>query len=274
MHSPLELMDIAATLAREAGELVIEGRSRALVTSTKSSPIDIVTQMDVAAETLLRTRLADVRPDDAILGEEGEDTAGTSGVTWVIDPIDGTVNYLYGLPHFAVSVAAVEGGTDPATWRTLAGAVFAGTGVEWKAAVGHGAWRNGQPLERDASPALSGTLLATGFNYVAERRIAQGKIVAQVLGHVRDIRRLGAAAVDLCLVAEGTMDAYYEHGLKPWDFAAGALIATETGVRVGGIDGGPADSDLLIAAAPSVWEELRDVLEHAGARHPWGPPRA
>ncbi len=273
MHSPLDLMDIAAALAREAGELVIEGRSRAEVTSTKSSPIDIVTQMDVAAETLLRKRLAQERPDDAILGEEGEDTVGTSGVTWVIDPIDGTVNYLYGLPHFAVSVAAVEGGADPATWRILAGAVYGGTGVEWKAAVGHGAWRNGLPLARSTVPTLSATLLATGFNYVAERRVAQGKIVAQVLEHVRDIRRLGAASIDLCLVAEGSIDAYYEHGLKPWDFAAGALIATEAGVRVGGIDGGPADSHLLIAAPHGVWDELRDVLDQAGGRRPWGLPR-
>ncbi len=267
-------MDLAATLAREAGELVIEGRARAKVTATKSSPIDIVTQMDVAAETLLRSRLAQVRPDDGILGEEGEDTPGTTGVTWVVDPIDGTVNYLYGLPHFAVSVAAVEGGTDPATWRILAGAVFGGSGVEWKAAAGHGAWRDGEPLVRHHGPALSGTLLATGFNYTAERRAAQGKIVAQVLPQVRDIRRLGSAAVDLCLVAEGAVDAYYEHGLHPWDFAAGALVASEAGVKVAGIDGGPADSHLLIAAVNSVWDELRDVLEAAGARRPWDSPGA
>ncbi len=274
MHSPMELMDIAATLAREAGELVIEGRARAEVTSTKSSPIDIVTQMDVAAEGLLRSRLAQLRPDDAIMGEESEDTSGTSGVTWVVDPIDGTVNYFYGLPHFAVSVAAVEGGTDPSTWRILAGAVYGDSGTEWKAAVGHGAWRNGQRLQRSEGPPLSATLLGTGFNYRAEGRAAQGKIVAQVLPQVRDIRRLGSASVDLCLVAEGKMDAYYEHGLRPWDFAAGALVASEAGIRVGGIDGGPADSHLLIAAAESVWDELRDVLEAAGARRPWESPPA
>ncbi len=267
-------MDLAATLAREAGDLVIEGRAQAEVTSTKSSPIDIVTQMDVAAETLLRSRLAELRPDDGFLGEEGEDTPGTSGVTWVVDPIDGTVNYLYGLPHFAVSVAAVEGGTDPATWRILAGAVFDGSGVEWKAAAGHGAWRDGNRLLRSDGPALAGTLLSTGFNYTAERRAAQGKIVAEVLPQVRDIRRLGSAAVDLCLVAEGTIDAYYEHGLHPWDFAAGALVASEAGVKVCGIDGGPADSHLLIAAVGSVWDELRDVLVAAGARRPWDSPRA
>ena len=272
MHSPLELMEIAATLAKEAGALVIEGRARATVTSTKSSPIDIVTQMDVAAEKLLRARLAELRPDDGILGEEGSDTPGTSGVTWVLDPIDGTVNYFYGLPHFAVSVAAVEGGSDPATWRILAGAVYSGSGVEWKAAAGHGAWRNYQPLLRIGGPLLSATLLGTGFNYIAERRAAQGKIIAQVLPQVRDIRRLGSAAVDVCLVAEGTLDAYYEHGLRPWDFAAGALIAAEAGVKVAGIDGGPGDSHLLIAAFESVWDELRDVLDEAGARQPWDSP--
>ncbi len=274
MTTPLALMEIAATLAREAGELVIEGRARAEVMSTKTSPIDIVTQMDVAAETLLRSRLAELRPDDAVLGEEGEDTPGASGVTWVLDPIDGTVNYFYGLPHYAVSVAAVEGGKDPSTWRIIAGAVFSGSRVEWKAAVGHGAWKNGEPLLRSGGPSLSATLLATGFNYIAERRVAQGKIIAQVLPQVRDIRRLGSAAVDLCLVAEGKMDAYFEHGLKPWDFAAGELVASEAGIRVAGIDGGPADSHLLIAAAPSVWDELRDVLEAAGARRPWDSPGA
>jgi len=274
MHSSIELMDLAATLAREAGELVIQGRARAAVTSTKTSPIDIVTQMDVAAETLLRSRLAEKRPDDAILGEEGEETAGTSGVTWVVDPIDGTVNYLYGLPHFAVSVAAVEGGTDPATWRILAGAVYGGDGVGWKAAAGHGAWRNGEPLVRSGGPTLSATLLGTGFNYIADRRAAQGKIISQVLPQVRDIRRLGSAAVDLCLVAEGKLDAYYEHGLHPWDFAAGALIASEAGVKVAGIDGGAADSHLLIAAVESVWDELRDALDAAGARRPWDSPGA
>ena len=131
MHSPLDLMDVATTIAREAGQFIIAGRHEAVVAHTKSSPIDIVTQMDLASERMLRERLAELRPDDAILGEEGEATAGTSGVTWVLDPIDGTVNYLYGIPHFAVSVAAVQGDGDPATWTPLAGAVFDGSGVEW-----------------------------------------------------------------------------------------------------------------------------------------------
>jgi myo-inositol-1(or 4)-monophosphatase len=179
------------------------------------------------------------------------------------------VNYLYGLPHYGVSVAAVTGDVRNGSWTRIAGAVSDGEGVEWTAALGHGAYRNGVRLLREGGPGLSGTLLATGFQYLAERRLAQGKIVAEMLGQVRDIRRLGSAAVDLCLVAAGTLDAYYEHGLRPWDFAAGALIASEAGLRVAGIDGGEADSHLMIAAIPEVWEELRDALERAGARQPW-----
>lgn len=273
MTESVELMDVALRLAREAGELVRKGRSSAEVAATKSSDVDIVTQMDLASETLLRERIAQWRPDDAILGEEGDDTVGTSGITWVLDPIDGTVNYLYGIPHYAVSVAAVTGDVRNGEWTRVAGALVDGDGVEWKAALGHGSYRNGVRLMRKGGPGLSGTLLATGFQYVAERRVAQGNIVTQMLGQVRDIRRLGSAAVDLCLVAAGTIDAYYEHGLHPWDFAAGALVASEAGLRVAGIDGGDADSHLLIAAIPEVWDELRDALEAAGARQPWDVPR-
>lgn len=267
-------MDIALLIAREAGVLIRDGRSGAEVASTKSSDVDIVTQMDVASETLLRRRLSELRPDDAILGEEGDDTRGTSGITWVLDPIDGTVNYLYGIPHYSVSVAAVTGDVRHGSWTRIAGAVCDGDGVEWTAALGHGAFRDGARLLRTGGPALSGTLLGTGFQYIAERRIAQGKIVAQMLGQVRDIRRLGAASVDLCLAAAGTLDAYYEHGLQPWDFAAGALIAAEAGLKVAGIDGGEPDSHLTIVAIPEVWDQLRDALEAAGAREPWGPSRA
>ena len=274
MPDAVELMTLAARLAREAGALIISGRASAAVAATKSSDIDIVTQMDIAAEQLLRSRLAELRPDDAILGEEGDDSPGTSGITWVLDPIDGTVNYLYGIPHFAVSVAAVTGDVRGGEWTRVAGAVFDGSGVEWTAALGHGAFRDGVTLLRTEAAPLAWTLLATGFQYVASRRTAQGAIVTHMLGRVRDIRRLGAASVDLCLVAAGTIDAYYEHGLHPWDFAAGALIASEAGVRVAGIDGGDPDSHLTIAAMPAVWDELRDALVEAGARHPWDTPDA
>jgi myo-inositol-1(or 4)-monophosphatase len=267
-------MEVALRLAREAGVLIREGRSAAEVSSTKSSSTDIVTQMDLASEALLRRRLAQWRPDDAILGEEGDDTPGTSGITWVLDPIDGTVNYFYGIPHYAVSVAAVTGDVRNGAWTRIAGAVYDGEGVEWTAALGHGAYRNGVRLMRTEGPGLAGTLLGTGFQYIAQRRVAQGRILAQMLGRVRDIRRLGSASVDMCLAAAGTLDAYYEHGLQPWDFAAGALIASEAGLRVAGIDGGDPDSHLTIVAIPAVWDELRDALEEAGARQPWDSPRA
>lgn len=272
MTDPQVLMDIARELAAETAQLIIEGRPRAAISATKSSPIDIVTQMDLAAETHLRTRLAELRPDDAILGEEGGTVPGTSGITWVLDPIDGTVNYLYGLPFFAVSVAAVAGEPTPLTWEPLAGAVHDGTGVSWSAFRGGGAFRDGQPLIRTDSPGLDGALLGTGFQYVSERRERQGAIVAQLLGQVRDIRRLGAAAVDLCLVAAGQLDAFYEHGLNAWDFAAGALIASEAGVRVAGIDGGPATERLTIAAMPALWDELSEAIIAAGGDHTWDAP--
>ena len=269
MTDALELLAVARRLATEAGEFIINGRANAAVTATKSSSMDIVTQMDIASERLLRDRIATLRPDDGILGEEGGDKVGTSGITWVLDPIDGTVNYLYGLPHFAVSVAAVSGPPVSHAWTPVAGAVYDGAGTLWSAAAGQGAWRGDRPLRREGSPALSGTLLGTGFQYLAEWRAIQGGIVAQLLPRVRDIRRLGAAAVDLCLVAAGDLDAYYEHRLNAWDFAAGALIASEAGVRVAGIDGGPPDEHLTIAAMPDAWDELRDALVEAGARNPF-----
>jgi myo-inositol-1(or 4)-monophosphatase len=266
MTTPAALLDVASALATEAGRLIIDGRRDARVARTTSSSVDIVTQMDLAAERLIRSRLAELRPDDGVLGEEGDDVAGTSGVTWVVDPIDGTVNYLYGIPHFAVSIAAVSGPPDPHRWTLEAGAVMDGSGALWTAARGEGAWRDGERLEPREAPPLERTLVATGFQYVAERRALQGAVVAALLPHVRDIRRLGAAAVDLCHVAAGMVDAYYEQGLHPWDFAAGALIATEAGVRVAGLDGGPADPAMVIAAPPDAWDQVRDAIVAAGAR--------
>lgn len=267
------LLDVARTLAVEAGDLVRHGRSQAEVAATKSSSVDIVTQMDLAAERLIRTRLAALRPDDGILGEEGDDVPTRSGVTWVVDPIDGTVNYLYGLPHYAVSVAAVTGDPSPARWTVEAGAIVDGSGVLWSAAREEGAWRDGARLRRDGGPELSQSLVATGFQYVAERRRLQGAVAAALLDQVRDLRRLGSAAVDLCLVAAGSIDAYYEHGLQAWDMAAGLLIAQEAGVRTGNLSGGPADSSVLIAAVPERWQELRDALDAAGAGAMWDAAR-
>lgn len=263
--SPSALLEVAAALAAEAGAVVNARQRDARVAETKTSDVDIVTQIDVEAERLIRDRLADLRPEDGILGEEGDDVTGSSGVTWVVDPIDGTVNYLYGIPHFSVSVAAVTGRPDPSHWRIEAGAVLDATGVLWTAARGEGSWRAGTSLRRHGGPSLAGSLVATGFQYTAERRAQQGQVVARLLPRIRDIRRLGSASMDLCHVAAGMVDGYYEHGLKPWDFAAAALIATESGVRVAGIDGGAPDGRLLVAAVPGTWEALRDALVDAGA---------
>jgi myo-inositol-1(or 4)-monophosphatase len=154
------------------------------------------------------------------------------------------------------------------------GAVYDGSGTMWSAIAGEGAWRDGERLHREEGPELGGTLLATGFQYIAERRAAQGAVVAQLLPGVRDIRRLGACSVDLCLVAAGDIDAYYENGLHAWDFAAGALICREAGVRVGAADGGPAHHGILIAAMPTVWDSLRDAIIAAGGEAPWDTPTA
>ena len=280
MTEPSELLAIARGLAQEVGEMIVRARTGDVtVATTKSSDIDPVTAIDIAAEKLLRERLGALRPDDAVLGEEGVDTAGTSGVTWVLDPIDGTVNYLYGLPHYSVSVAAVSGSADPHTWTAEAGAVFeGGTGRLFSAGRGLGAWIR-EPggvaarIEPRPGPALSRTLLGTGFQYVAERRALQGAVVAKMLPQVRDIRRLGSCALDLCYVAAGNLDAYYEHGLNPWDFAAGALIAREAGVRVEGWDGAPPDPSFAMAARPETFAALHEALSGAGARTMWAAPK-
>jgi myo-inositol-1(or 4)-monophosphatase len=274
-----ELLEIARSLAREVGEMIVGARTgEVTVASTKSSDIDPVTAIDIAAEKLLRERLAALRPDDAVLGEEGVDTPGTSGVTWVLDPIDGTVNYLYGLPHYGVSVAAVSGSSRPAEWTMEAGAVFeGGTGRLYSAGRGLGAWvaaRGADPtrIAPKPGPELSRTLLGTGFQYIAERRAIQGAVAARMLPQVRDIRRLGSCSLDLCYVAAGNLDAYYEHGLNAWDFAAGALIAREAGVRVEGWDGAPPDPSFAIAARPGTFDALHQALSDAGAREMWATP--
>lgn len=267
MTTPTELRDIARLLAREAGDLIVDRRRAHVgVSATKSSVVDVVTEVDIAAEELLRRRIAELRPGDGVLGEEQADTESTTGITWVVDPIDGTVNYLYGLPHYSVSVAAVSGTPKPGAWTIEAGAVFeAGAGRMWSAARGEGADVDGVALQRGEAAPLDQTLLGTGFQYVAHRREFQGAMTARMLGTVRDIRRLGSAAIDLSLVAGGHLDAYAEHWLNPWDMAAGALIAAEAGMRVEGLNGAPAGSYLTIAAHPDVFDELHAALVAAGA---------
>ncbi|WP_093798617.1 inositol monophosphatase family protein [Streptomyces sp. Wb2n-11] len=265
MTDPLtsELLELALEAARRAGELLRDGRPADLgVAATKSSPIDVVTEMDIAAEKLITGFLAEHRPDDGILGEEGASSEGTSGVRWVIDPLDGTVNYLYGLPTWAVSIAAERDS------ETLVGVVEAPMRREtYHAVLGGGAYANGTALRVRPAPPLDQALVSTGFNYVATVRSHQADIAQQLIPRLRDIRRGGSAAIDLSDVAAGRLDGYYERGLSPWDLAAGDLIAREAGALTGGRPGERPSGKLTIAASPGVFEPLQALLEDFGAWH-------
>jgi myo-inositol-1(or 4)-monophosphatase len=270
------LLDLASEVAVAAGRLLIGSGGRPEVVATKSSPTDVVTEADQAAEALIRGLIGEKRPGDRILGEEGGETGpggtggqgGRSDVRWIVDPLDGTVNYLYGLPDWAVSVAAEVDGT------VVAGAVFVPRRDElYSARLGHGAWLSSGALdwrgEDTGSPVrlacnrdvpLAQALVATGFGYAAGRRQVQGDVLRAVLPRVRDIRRGGSAAVDLCSVASGTVDAYYERGVNLWDIAAGGLIAAEAGAQVTGLHGRPPSPSMTLAAPPPLLGDLHDLL--------------
>ncbi len=249
------VLALATDLAREAGALALRMRDGIGVLETKSSPTDVVTAADQAVEQLLVSALAAARPDDGILGEEGAGSPGTSGIRWVIDPIDGTVNYLYGIPQWAVSI-----GVEDAA-GTIVGVVFdPSKGELWQAVRGGGSVLNGAPLRCSSATALAQSLVGTGFGYDERRRSAQSRVLPTLLPAVRDLRRLGAGSLDLCAVAAGRLDAYYEQGLSPWDLSAGGLIATEAGARVAGLRGRDAGFDLVVAAAPGVFDALHDLL--------------
>lgn len=279
---PVELRTIAETLVAEAAEFVRRRRAEVFGTpgaanppglvQTKSTPTDPVTVVDTETESFIRERLTVLRPGDAVLGEEGGGSGEAGGresnrVTWVVDPIDGTVNFMYGVPAYAVSVAAQIGGVS------VAGAVADVVADRiYSAAAGLGA----QVLDRHGSVALRCTevselslaLLGTGFGYSPRRRAAQAQLLTRVLPVVRDVRRIGSAALDLCMVAAGRLDAYFEHGTKPWDYAAGALIAAEAGARVV-LPGPVIDSgEVLVAAAPGVADALIALLHREGG---WPP---
>ena len=259
------LLTVAVGAARAAGELLATPDGQVSVAAVKSSPTDVVTEMDRLSEELIRARILAVRPGDAILGEEGGQTGDAAGapVRWVINPLDGTVNYLYGLPDWAVSIAAEVAG------EVVAGAVFVPSrGELFTATRGGGAW-----LESTASSGagrvrlrcrpgvpLGQALVATGFGYRAARRKVQGEVVAALLPLVRDIRRFGVAAADLCSVAAGRVDAFYERGLNYWDYAAGALIAAEAGAVVGGLRGAPPSTSMTVAAGPGLFRALTEAL--------------
>ncbi|MFI5931114.1 inositol monophosphatase family protein [Actinoplanes sp. NPDC051494] len=257
-ENPGDLLALAVRIAREAALTARRMRTGAITeVETKSTDTDVVTAADKAVERQVVEALRAERPDDAVLGEEyGASTeARTGGVRWILDPIDGTVNYLYGLPQYAVSLAAEVDGV------VVAGVVHNPvTGDEWTATRGGGAWRGDRRLSGSARTTLDQALVATGFGYDAARRAHQGVVVAGLLPQVRDIRRFGAASLDLCMAAEGSVDAYYEKGLNPWDHAAGGLIATEAGLRVSGLDGAPAGGEMLVAAPQALFPALHDAL--------------
>ncbi|QZY27846.1 inositol monophosphatase family protein [Nocardioides coralli] len=263
---PAELLDVACSVARQAAELVRQHRSHGVtVADTKSSSVDVVTEADRASERLIRSLVLEARPDDSILGEEGDDHVGTSPVRWVVDPIDGTVNYLYGIPEYAVSMAAEVDG------RVVAGVVHnVATGVEYAAVLGGGATRDGVPLRVRDVPPVQQRLVLTGFGYDREVRAGQAERVARLLPRVRDVRRMGSCALDLCHVAEGAADGYVEEGPHPWDWSAGALVAAEAGATFALLPGSlvaPCEGQpgSVVAAAPAAgWDEFTALLADCG----------
>ncbi|KRF33488.1 inositol monophosphatase family protein [Yonghaparkia sp. Soil809] len=262
-----DLLRLAIDVAREAGAFVVDARRSGVeVADRKSSPVDVVTQVDRDSEALIRARLRAARPLDGFFGEEGGRGASESGLTWVVDPIDGTVNFLYGIPHYAISIGVVAGEPDPQSWEAVAGVVLNPvTGELFTARRGGGAHLDGRPIRvADAVP-LAEALVFTGFAYSAQTRAEQGVAIAQLLPRVRDLRRLGTASLDLCSVAAGRANAYFERTLSPWDHAAGALIAREAGAVVKGFGDRRPDREFLLAAHPEAVDELERLLVEVGA---------
>ena len=261
-----ELLSLARDVAAQAAEFVRSRRQegRVTVASTKSTDTDPVTEIDTATELLIRRAVTAVRPDDGFVGEEGGRSEGASGVSWVVDPIDGTVNFIYGIPAYAVSIAVeVEG-------RVVAGVVRnVALGEEYSAVLGGGAVLTradgtAVPLHVPELGDLSLALVATGFGYDAGRRTEQATAVTALIGQIRDVRRIGSAALDLCALAAGQVDAYVESGLNAWDLAAGALVVREAGGVVTGLHTEEPDERLLVAAGRVLHTELRAAVAAAG----------
>ena len=256
-----ELLALGVEAARAAGRLLLDGlASGAPEVESKSTPTDPVSDLDRASEALIIRTLRGRRPDDEVLGEEGGTSAGRSRVRWVVDPLDGTVNFLYGFPAFAVSVAAELDG------EVVVGVVHDPLrGETFTAEKGAGSWLDGRRLAVRAPADLASALLGTGFSYDAGTRARQGGVVAQVLPAVRDIRRAGSAALDLCWVGAGRLDAYFESGTHHWDRAAGVLVAAEAGAWTGDLTGGPPSDRMSVAAAPTIAGPLVGLLRSTGA---------
>ena len=267
-RAELEILStLAGSVARTVGARIRQLRERGVeIADTKSSLADVVTAADREAELLITQALREARADDGLLGEEGASITGTSGVTWVVDPIDGTVNYLYDLPSYAVSIAATVEDHGPGATsdgrRAVTGAVYVPALDElFEAHEGGGARMNGREILASKATELSLALVATGFGYTVERREEQSEVVRQLIPRVRDIRRMGAAAVDLCNLAAGRLDAYYERGLQPWDYAAGVLIAREAGARILALSDEELPGEaMLIAGPPALATKLRTAI--------------
>ena len=254
-----ELLDLAVELAQKAGQFLLdEAPDRTADVTTKSTRTDMVTAVDRASEALIVGTLAKERPDDGVLGEEGSSTDGTTGVRWIIDPLDGTTNYLYGLPLFAVSIGVeIDGEVE-------AGVVAHPSFSElFTARRGAGAFCNGEPIAVSGKDELATALIGTGFAYAPEQRQESARWLEHIIPKVRDIRRGGAASIDLCWVARGRLDGYYEAGLSPWDVAAGDLIAREAGAVTTDFEGGPVRPGSVVAASPAIAEPLRQLVVEA-----------
>jgi myo-inositol-1(or 4)-monophosphatase len=247
-------LELAERAARAAGEVLMSYFGRAAEgLASKTSPTDPVSDADREAERTIRELLLREHPDDGLLGEEGSRSSSESGRTWIVDPLDGTVNFLYGLRAWAVSIAL----EDPD--GLAAGVVFNPVSGECFSAVrGEGSRVNGQPLRVTECPTLDRAMVATGFSYEADRRREQAQLLVELLPRIRDLRRAGAAALDLAFVAAGRVDAFYERGLKQWDEAAGRLLVREAGGVVADLDGEP--HGVVAAATPTLLEELREMV--------------
>ena len=258
---PEELADLALRTAVAAADMVRAERRTGFGVETKSTDTDMVTSLDKASDVLIRRLLLEARPDDGLMTEEDAEHTGTTGITWIVDPIDGTTNFVYGHPPYAVSIgAAVDG-------RPVAGAIVEISADDrYHAWLGGGSHRNGDLLHIGPPPALAQALISTGFGYDPARREAQAAVLARIVGQVRDVRRLGAAAYDLCSVAVGRIDGYYEHGLNAWDLCAGEIIAAEAGAAVEALTGGPATPvEGILTAHPDLIGPLRELLLANGA---------
>lgn len=255
-HDIDALRDVAIRLARQAGDMAMHGRRSGPVTANaKSTSIDLVTEFDKASEQLITEGLSIQRPNDGIVGEEGADVQSSSGIIWHIDPIDGTTNFFFDIPLWAVSIGAVD------EHGPIAGAVYIpGLGEMFSAARGKGAFLNEQPIRPRENTQLSDALVATGFSYDISQRPHHTQRVAAMLNVVRDIRRLGAAAIDLCFVAAGRYDAYFEEGLNSWDLVAGQIIATEAGAMVTNFCGEVVTPQQVLASSPSLQQSMIELI--------------